>query len=337
MKNASQPQPLLNLGWIPYWNLLPFRKEFERAKLSHFSIKSGHPTAVNQWLTSGQVHLAPCSSVCLVQNPQLEMAIPLGVASNGETDSVYWGLTAEHLPLVNIIWERARELRETYWTGINEGSYDSRQLASKIWESCERYSLPFQTPLPSLNLTQNSASSSTLSQILYCLLFGFEAYKTMMSQSSFASQDTPTPIELVIGDEALMRKSSFHKVIDLGSLWKEITGLPFVYAVWQSKGAFLNGWRRKIMEIGELSEAKMRIDCASYLPTTPILDNLGQEILLADYWKKIYYKLGAKEYKGLLLFLCLARHFKNTPLDSNLLVKLMRWQELTTQQPSYVP
>jgi len=37
---------------------------------------------------------------------------------------------------------------------------------------------------------------------------------------------------LVIGDRALRMRSGFKYVYDLGSLWKEFTGLPFVFAVW---------------------------------------------------------------------------------------------------------
>ena len=37
---------------------------------------------------------------------------------------------------------------------------------------------------------------------------------------------------LIIGDRALMNKSKFPFVYDLGLGWKEMTGLPFVFAVW---------------------------------------------------------------------------------------------------------
>ena len=37
---------------------------------------------------------------------------------------------------------------------------------------------------------------------------------------------------LIIGDRALMSRSKFPFVYDLGLGWKEMTGLPFVFAVW---------------------------------------------------------------------------------------------------------
>jgi chorismate dehydratase len=39
---------------------------------------------------------------------------------------------------------------------------------------------------------------------------------------------------LVIGDRALKLRDSFKFIFDLGSGWKEMTGLPFAFAVWVS-------------------------------------------------------------------------------------------------------
>ena len=39
---------------------------------------------------------------------------------------------------------------------------------------------------------------------------------------------------LIIGDRALMNRSRFPYIYDLGLGWKEMTGLPFVFAVWVS-------------------------------------------------------------------------------------------------------
>jgi chorismate dehydratase len=40
---------------------------------------------------------------------------------------------------------------------------------------------------------------------------------------------------LIIGDRALVNRTKFPYVYDLGLGWKEMTGLPFVFAVWVSK------------------------------------------------------------------------------------------------------
>jgi chorismate dehydratase len=43
---------------------------------------------------------------------------------------------------------------------------------------------------------------------------------------------------LIIGDRALMHRSKFTFIYDLGLGWKEMTGLPFVFAVWMSSANF---------------------------------------------------------------------------------------------------
>jgi chorismate dehydratase len=43
---------------------------------------------------------------------------------------------------------------------------------------------------------------------------------------------TGTTAGLVIGDRALTQRSTSKYIYDLGQAWKEMTGLPFVFAVW---------------------------------------------------------------------------------------------------------
>lgn len=45
---------------------------------------------------------------------------------------------------------------------------------------------------------------------------------------------------LIIGDRALKNRSKFPYIYDLGFAWREMTGLPFVFAVWGSLRKFDN-------------------------------------------------------------------------------------------------
>lgn len=51
---------------------------------------------------------------------------------------------------------------------------------------------------------------------------------------NYRSQINGTTAGLVIGDRALEQRSHSKYIYDLGSAWKESTGLPFVFAVWAS-------------------------------------------------------------------------------------------------------
>lgn len=59
---------------------------------------------------------------------------------------------------------------------------------------------------------------------------------------------------LVIGDAALIEKwdENFRYVYDLGALWKEITGLPFVFAVWAVRKEFADNYPETLKEIAQL-------------------------------------------------------------------------------------
>jgi len=56
--------------------------------------------------------------------------------------------------------------------------------------------------------------------------------------SSLSSAADPTQCEavLLIGDKVVKnRPTGFEVEIDLGTEWKTLTGLPFVFAVWAAK------------------------------------------------------------------------------------------------------
>ena len=98
---------------------------------------------------------------------------------------------------------------------------------------------------------------------------------------------------LVIGDPALTIEGKYPHVLDLGSAWREETGLPFVFAAWCTRGdaltadhaqAFLDAKRRGKEASRALAEAHARqsgldvTSLESYL-TTAISYELGEEEL----------------------------------------------------------
>jgi predicted solute-binding protein len=320
----------LSLGWIPYWNLHPMRKELLRKKHGEIDFKLGHPAKVNNWLSDGTVAMAPCSSICLLKNPKAEIAVPAGVAARGAVQSVYLGFQQEHSQLFEILRERREQAREWFLHARSMHGFDVRKISQVVWKaSTSRSSIPLSLA-PRMKLTSASETSVKLTQILYRLWFGREAYeinceRDLPPTSAFGNH---SPVELVIGDEALSRKRSFYRTLDLGAAWHEMTGLPVVFAVWQSQGEFLNGWRRVILDCAELAEARMKVEPTAYIPDTLPVDDQGKQIKLAEYWKSIHYKLGADDFKGLSLFLSLARDFTPGKYDESVLAKMMRWQDL---------
>jgi chorismate dehydratase len=100
---------------------------------------------------------------------------------------------------------------------------------------------------------------------------------------------------LVIGDRAFKQRIRSQYIYDLGSAWKEMTGLPFVFAAWVSNKPMGEKFKKdfdKANAIG-LENLAAIIDATS--------DNLYD--LQTYYTKNISYKLDAEKKKGLKLFL----------------------------------
>lgn len=55
------------------------------------------------------------------------------------------------------------------------------------------------------------------------------------ASAGYESKIKHTTAGLVIGDRALQMQNQFAYTYDLGQSWKELTGLPFVFAVWVSR------------------------------------------------------------------------------------------------------
>jgi len=329
LEGLKQKVDQLQIGWIPYWNLWPFKSELLRQNYEDIVLRTGVPTAVNRWLHDGEVTLAPCSSVCLVSHSNHEMALPLGVAADGPVQSVYLGLQREHLPFLEILRPRRERLQELFAKARKSFGDNERSVARFIEK--EVASLPDVSlaKLPPLHLSSASATSACLTKLLYRLWFGTKASQLLLGRDMTNVMHTQRPVELLIGDEALCRRRTFHTVLDLGSVWKEMTGLPFVFAVWQSRGSCLNGWRRKILQVGGIAETKMRVQPSAYLPDMIPQDENGKNLQLADYWKNVYYRLGPREFKGLLMFLCLARNLQVVPKIDSVVAKIVRWQTIS--------
>ena len=106
---------------------------------------------------------------------------------------------------------------------------------------------------------------------------------------------------LIIGDKALLLDHSAAGVrkIDLGQLWFELTGLPFVYAFWAGRPEVVGA------EAGEVlagaRDAAMRDlagVAAAYYPGDPALQAVAERYLRDN----IRYGLGDEELAGLTTF-----------------------------------
>jgi chorismate dehydratase len=99
---------------------------------------------------------------------------------------------------------------------------------------------------------------------------------------------------LIIGDRALMNRAKFPYIYDLGLGWKEMTGLPFVFAVWVSL-------KEMKIEINQSLNDAFRIGVIKFKQLDPVKFS---QFMIDDYFKKnISYDLNPQKMKSFLLFI----------------------------------
>lgn len=155
-------------------------------------------------------------------------------------------------------------------------------------------------------LSSESATSVNLLKILLKKRYGCNCSFRVASGERIASL-AESPAMLLIGDSALKQQQSASGMLvyDLGELWNQWTGLPFVFALWLiNRRAVEERGDEARMLAGRLLQAKKY--AAQHLTRiaeiSPDAVWMGQGALL-DYWRNnISYDLGAPHCKALQLF-----------------------------------
>ena len=122
--------------------------------------------------------------------------------------------------------------------------------------------------IKTLSLDEGSRTSRILGRIILSEQFGVRPELTQLKMSD-SWQDVSTDAVMIIGDRAMtIDPPEFPFVWDLGEVWNNWTGLPFVFAVWAARtdnhlqphfdrlGAILSQARdRGIENIDEIAQA----------------------------------------------------------------------------------
>jgi len=118
------------------------------------------------------------------------------------------------------------------------------------------------------------------------------------------ASDVPAEAQaaLVIGDAALREPwaDHFEYVFDLGTLWWEMTGLPFVYALWVVRGAVADKHPDTVAAVVDLFR---RSKANGYAHETEIVDAASQKLDLSrdtcrKYYQHLICDLGPDEIQG---------------------------------------
>lgn len=142
-----------------------------------------------------------------------------------------------------------------------------------------------------VNLDPSSLTSCTLTALWYRLKLGTDPTFSRHPIGSPAA--LACDAQLAIGDEGLFRSGLSGYQVDLGEVWKEWIGYPFVYAAWLVRrdkalgrvGGFLRNAarqaRRPLRELAEEASRRLGLDdslCLQYL-THSLQFSLDQEAI----------------------------------------------------------
>lgn len=154
-------------------------------------------------------------------------------------------------------------------------------------------------------LTRDSATAAALTR---CLLASEGIHPRLATGRVRTAADLPedTGAALVIGDAALREQWStrFAHVWDLGALWRDRTGLPFVFALWAVRKSFAEAHPESVSAVlaqfhRSRSEGERHIH--RILPEAAELLGISLE-RCGQYYDRLRYSLGPAEIEGLSAF-----------------------------------
>jgi chorismate dehydratase len=168
---------------------------------------------------------------------------------------------------------------------------------------------------PLLVTAETHTSAALLRVVLEKVYNVRPAFKTApgsVRQSLAMGADEPAV--LAIGDEALAMRHdpSFPYQLDLGEVWRDWTGLPFVFGVWVARREAAQADPAKMVQAAALLCEAKRTGVAAIEEIVGLAALSNPKLTRSEirrYFGHLSYDLGTKELEGLSRFFgCLAEH-----------------------------
>ncbi len=147
-------------------------------------------------------------------------------------------------------------------------------------------------------LDKSSLTSCALTKIILNEQYHLSPQYTQWN-NQYDISGTNADAVLLIGDNAMKINGSEYVTLDLGQVWFEYTGLPFVYAVWVvKKDRHIPGINKLLKDAKESGIRSVKSLAAAESQRL----QLTQERCLNYLTNSIRYNLGTEEIKGLQTF-----------------------------------
>ena len=170
-------------------------------------------------------------------------------------------------------------------------------------------------PIRRIALDEGSRTSATLSKVILAERYGAFPESEPLSMESMTSDSTADAV-LLIGDRAMHAPGeSFVEVMDLGQMWYDWTGLPFVFAMWVAHAsADIRGVSAALNEARDRGLTNVSRIAATEAPKLNISTQVASDYLT----KNLHYKMTSAERSGLQLFHELASRHNLVDQNANL-------------------
>ena len=153
-----------------------------------------------------------------------------------------------------------------------------------------------------IHVDGDSHTSVALLQMAFAELFGRNPEISALESSDVNGADDAPDTVLLIGDKVVRDEpdpSRYPYQLDLGEAWKELTGLPFVFACWMAR------IDRNLEDLPEILARRREINrhripdiVAARAATSGWPENLATQYL----GRILRYEMGAREFESVELF-----------------------------------
>lgn len=161
-----------------------------------------------------------------------------------------------------------------------------------------------------LALDESSRTSAALAQIIFREFVGGDV-RTAPASPNVAAMLAGHDAALVIGDPAMTFARGNLRVYDLAVLWREFTGLGFVFAMWMARGPAGGAAARRVDFAGARDEGLARLEEIVAVYEQEL--GLPRAELRAYLTENICFDLNEEMRAGLELFFQLAYKHQLTP------------------------
>lgn len=169
-----------------------------------------------------------------------------------------------------------------------------------------------------LALDAGSRTSAALTKIILADGYGVSPQTEPLSMES-TTRDSNADAVLLIGDRAMHDPAeSFVEVMDLGQVWYDWTGLPFVFAMWVARQeSDTDGIDDALSQARDLGLARVSEIAAEEAPRLGLTETMARDYLT----KNLHYHLNSAERSGLKLFCELAAQHNLVKPDVNIVFR----------------